>query len=161
MKPAVKKGLTVAALTAFGVALGGCASQGGADLSFRTKEAKNGYKVQKVVYHLNDLQSGYGGLRNIKNHLNALGDKNVEIVAVMHSSGGFILVDGAKDKKGRAFGDAIQQLANRGVKFRICANTIRGKKIDKNKVNLNSTVIPSGVAEVAELQYKGYVYVKP
>ena len=55
----------------------------------------------------------------------------------------------------------IQTLANRGVKFEICANTIRGKKIDKNKINLNATVVPSGVARVADLQQRGYVYVKP
>jgi len=40
-------------------------------------------------------------------------------------------------------------------------HAIRGKKLDKNKINLHAEVIPSGVAEVAELQYKGYVYVKP
>lgn len=151
-----KQLLTVATIGALGVSLVGC----GATTAER-KNAENGYKTQKVVYHMNDLDSGFGGLRNIKNHLNALGDKNVEIIAVMHSSGGFIVVDGSKDKKGKSFGDLINELANRGVKFNICANTIRGKKIDKDKINLHASVVPSGVAEVAELQYKGYVYIKP
>lgn len=159
MKSVVKRGLAVAGIAALGITLVGCG--GGADMSFRNKAGDNGYKAQKVAYHMNDLNWGFRGLKNIKNHLNALGDKNVEIVAVMHSSGGFILVDGKKDKKGRKFGDMIQELANRGVKFKICANTIRGKKISKNKINLNAGVVPSGVAEIAELQYKGYVYVKP
>jgi len=55
----------------------------------------------------------------------------------------------------------IAGLANRGVKFTICANTIRGKKINKNLINENAEIIPSGVAEVAFLQQKGYLYVKP
>jgi len=129
--------------------------------------AKNGYLNQKVVYHVNDIHTAGGALRNIKNHLNALGDKNVEIIVVTHSSGAFALVDGAMGKKDKKtgkvynFADQIAGLANRGVKFEICANTIRGKKIDKNLINENAEVVPSGVAEVAFLQQKGYLYVKP
>ena len=128
--------------------------------------AKNGYNKQKVVYHINNIHTATGALRNAKNHLNALGDKNIEIIVVTHSSGAFALVDGAmgkKNKKGKVynFNDTIASLANRGVKFQICANTIRGKKINKNKINENAEVIPSGVAHVAHLQQKGYLYVKP
>jgi len=152
----IKNTLMLAAAGVMAVSLAGCAT-GGADRA----PAKNGYKAQKVVYHMNDINWGYRGLRNMKNHLNALGDKNLKAVMVFHSSGGFIVVDGKKDKKGHKFGDQIQALANRGVKFALCANTVRGKKIPKDKINLHAEIIPSGVAEVAELQYKGYVYVKP
>ena len=152
----IKNTLMLAAAGVLAVSLAGCAT--GAD---NRAPAKNGYKAQKVVYHMNDLNWGYRGLRNMKNHLNALGDKNLKAVMVFHSSGGFIVVNGKKDKKGHTFGDAIQALANRGVKFALCANTVRGKKIPKDKINLHAEIVPSGVAEVAELQYKGYVYVKP
>ncbi len=155
MSAIARKGLTLLTVGVVSAALVACAAQE------KRKAAKNGYKTQKVVYHMNDINWGYRGLRNMKNHLNALGDENVEIVAIMHSSGGFILVDGAKDKKGHTFEAQIQELANRGVKFMMCANTIRGKKIPKEKLNLNAEVIPSGVAHVAEMQYEGYVYVKP
>ncbi|WP_126454640.1 DsrE family protein [Sulfuriflexus mobilis] len=151
----IKKTLTLAAAGVVAVALTGCAG------TAERGAAKNGYQKQKVVYHMNDLQKGYAGLRNMKNHLNALGDENLEAIMVFHSSGGFVLVDGKKDKKGHTFGDEIQALANRGVKFALCANTVRGKKIPKDKINLNAEIVPSGVAEVAELQYKGYVYIKP
>lgn len=129
--------------------------------------AKNGYDKQKVVYHVNNIHTATGALRNVKNHLNALGDKNVEIIVVTHSSGAFAMVDGAMGKKNKKngkvynFNDTIAGLANRGVKFQICANTIRGKKINKNKVNEHAEIIPSGVAHVAHLQQKGYLYVKP
>ena len=129
--------------------------------------AKNGYDKQKVVYHVNNIHTATGALRNVKNHLNALGDKNAEIIVVTHSSGAFAMVDGAMGKKNKKTGkvydfkDMVATLANRGVKFTICANTIRGKKIDKNKINENAEIIPSGVAHVAHLQQKGYLYVKP
>jgi intracellular sulfur oxidation DsrE/DsrF family protein len=129
--------------------------------------AKNGYNKQKVVYHINDIHKATGALRNVKNHLNALGDENVEIIVVTHSSGAFALVDGAMGKKNPKngkpynFNDTIAALAARGVKFQICANTIRGKKINKNKINQYAEIIPSGVAQVADLQQKGYLYVKP
>ena len=150
----MKKFTAIATTALISATLIGCTGQ-------ELKPAKNGYHQQKVVYHVNNLQTANGALRNVKNHLNALGDKNTEIIVVTHSSGAFAMVDGTKDKKGNSFEDTIQKLSNRGVKFTICANTIRGKKIDKNKINLNAKVIPSGVAEVAELQQKGYLYVKP
>ena len=132
--------------------------------------AKNGYLKSKVVYHINNIHTATGALRNVKNHLNAVGDDNIELIVVTHSSGAFAMVDGAMGKKHRKgknkgkvynFNDTIASLANRGVKFTICANTIRGKKINKNLINENVEVIPSGVAEVAFLQQKGYMYVKP
>ena len=150
----MKKVTAIATTILIGASLVGCGTQ-------ELKPAKNGYNQQKVVYHVNNLQTAFGALRNVKNHLNALGDKNVEIIVVTHSSGAFAMVDGTADKKGHTFEETIQKLANRGVKFEICANTIRGKKIDKNKINLNAKVIPSGVAEVAHLQQMGYLYVKP
>lgn len=130
-------------------------------------KALNGYDAQKVVYHINDVHAAAGAFRNAKNHLNALGDKNIELIVVTHGGGAFALVDGAmgqKDKKTDKvynFNDQIAELANRGVKFQICANTIRGKKIDKNLINEHAEVVPSGVAELAHLQSKGYIYVKP
>lgn len=128
--------------------------------------AKNGYDKQKVVYHVNNIHTATGALRNVKNHLNAVGDENIDLIVVTHSSGAFALVDGSmgkKDKNGNVydFRDTVAGLANRGVKFQICANTIRGKKIDKNKVSAYAEVVPSGVAQVAHLQQQGYLYVKP
>ena len=155
------KMLSKAALLAAGVAL--ATSAQAIDSS---KKAKNGYMQQKVVYHVNNIHTAKGSLRNVKNHLNALGDANIEVIVVTHSSGAFAMVDGSmgkKDKNGKVynFNDQIAGLANRGVKFKICANTIRGKKIPKDKLNEHAEIIPSGVAEVADLQQKGYIYVKP
>ena len=125
------------------------------------KPAKNGYHQQKVLYHMNDAQLAGPGLRNIKNHLNAVGDENAEVVVVTHGKGIDFLLDGWKDAKGNSHADTVQELANRGVTFQICANTIKGRNIDKDKINMNAEITPSGVATVSELQLQGYTYVKP
>ena len=148
----IKKLMTLLSVVGLGVALSTAANAG---------DAKNGYNKQKVVYHINNIDSAFGALRNAKNHLNALGDENIDLIVVTHSKGAFTLVDGAKDKKGRNMKDAVNKLANRGVKFQICANTIRGKKIDKNKISLHAEIVPSGVAQIAHLEQQGYNYIKP
>ena len=128
---------------------------------FVKNNAKNGFKKQKVVYHLNDVNSAHGVLRNIKNHLNAVGQDNVEIIAVAHSSGAYALVMGTQDRKGRPFDVAIRSLARRGVTFQLCANTVRNKKIPKTSIDPNAKLVPSGVAQLINLQQQGYLYIKP
>ena len=58
----------------------------------------------------------------------------------------------------------IDSLKDQGVSFNVCANTVRGRKVDlqSDLYNVdNSDVVPSGVAEVARLQLMGYAYIKP
>jgi intracellular sulfur oxidation DsrE/DsrF family protein len=53
-------------------------------------------------------------------------------------------------------------LKNKGVDFRVCANTLKGRKLDASAVNPEATIVPSGVAEIGKLQaQEGYVYLKP
>ena len=51
--------------------------------------ADNGYGKQKVVYHINydNPKKQAGALRNIQNHINAVGAENMEIKVVMHGNG--------------------------------------------------------------------------
>jgi uncharacterized protein len=115
----------------------------------------------KVVYHINTgLETASAALGNIRNHLNA--DPTAKITVVTHGPGIDFLLEGAKDSKGREFSGAVSELANQGVQFKVCNNTLQTRKIDPNKVLMEAKIVPSGVAEVARLQAKeGFVYVKP
>ena len=114
----------------------------------------------KAVYHVNDSAQATATLRNVNNHLNA--DPTAKIVIVTHSKGIDFLLNGAKDAKGNEYQSTVAGLKNRGVDFRVCANTLKGRKLDNSAVILEASVVPSGVAEIATLQAKeGYVYVKP
>jgi hypothetical protein len=60
------------------------------------------------------------------------------------------------------FAGAIADLANHGVEFRVCNNTLQSRKIDAGKVAMEATIVPSGVAEVARLQAREhFVYLRP
>ncbi|MCK9531050.1 MAG: DsrE family protein [Gammaproteobacteria bacterium] len=123
--------------------------------------AANGYHKQKVVYHINDAQVSGMALRNIQNHINAVGAGNADVVVVTHGPGIDFLLDGWKDAKGNSHDTMIHDLSTQGVAFKVCNNTLVGRKIDPDMVNMNADVVPSGVATVAELQLNGFVYIKP
>ena len=115
----------------------------------------------KVVYDMVEgLAQASRAMGNIRNHLDA--DPTVEIVVVAHGAGIDFLLDGAVDAKGQPYAGAIGELANRGVKFQVCNNTLVTRGIPKDKIVLEASVVPSGVAEVARLQAKeGYAYLHP
>jgi intracellular sulfur oxidation DsrE/DsrF family protein len=115
----------------------------------------------KAVYHVNDgVAQATRAVRNINNHLNA--DPTAKIIVVTHGSGIDFLLDGAEDEKGNKFSGAVGALANKGVEFRVCNNTLVGRKIPKEKVVLEAKIVPSGVAELARLQAREhYAYVRP
>lgn len=115
---------------------------------------------EKVVYHVNDSDNATAAMRNINNHLNAAPD--AKIVVVTHSKGIDFLLQGAADKNGNPYEPTVQALKARGVDFRVCANTLKGRKIDATAVLPEASIVPSGVAEIGKLQSKeGYVYLKP
>ncbi|WP_273029206.1 DsrE family protein [Massilia timonae] len=117
-------------------------------------------RPEKVVYHISDASNAMQALGNIRNHLNA--SPNASIVVVTHGAGIDFLLEDAKDKNGNPYDAVVQELANRKVQFRVCNNTLEGRKIDRKRVLPEATVVPSGVAEVARLQsQEGYAYIKP
>lgn len=115
----------------------------------------------KVVYHLNEgLPQASRALGNIRNHLGA--EPKTRITVVTHGAGIDFLLDGVVDAKGQPFAGAVADLANQGVEFKVCNNTLTGRQIPKDKVVMEASVVPSGVAEVGRLQAReGYVYLRP
>jgi intracellular sulfur oxidation DsrE/DsrF family protein len=136
--------------------------------------ANERYGKQKVVYHINydEPKAQAGALRNIQNHINAVGVENLDFKVVMHGKGLSLLlnpdaVTNTKLKYGNAT-DVMQAkiagLKDQGVSFQVCANTLKGKKIsyedDLYDVD-KADIVPSGVAELSRLQAMGYTYIKP
>ena len=132
------------------------------------------YGKQKVVYHVNydNPKKQAGALRNIQNHINAVGKKNLDLKVVMHGKGLSMLLeaDAAANTKLKAGNATVEQqakirgLKEQGVGFSVCANTLKGKKISYNADLYDVSkgdIVPSGVAELAHLQAKGYAYIKP
>jgi intracellular sulfur oxidation DsrE/DsrF family protein len=133
------------------------------------------YGKQKVVYHINydNPKQQAGALRNIQNHINAVGAENMDVKVVLHGNGLALLVNPDSLAKLPKFKHAnadekmtarIDGLKNQGVSFNVCANTVRGRKVDM-ETDLHDVdkedIVPSGVAELAHLQAQGYTYIKP
>jgi intracellular sulfur oxidation DsrE/DsrF family protein len=117
MKSIIKKWAVAAALVSaiFGISI----------------SAQAGYGFQKVAYHVNydDAKRQAGALRNIQNHINAVGAKNMDIRVVMHGKGLSLLLlpeeaENTKLPKGNAT-DTMQAkiagLKDQGVTFKVCA----------------------------------------
>jgi intracellular sulfur oxidation DsrE/DsrF family protein len=115
---------------------------------------------EKVVYHVNDAALARVAMRNIQNHITAAPD--ARIVVVTHGKGIDFLLNDAKDEKGEPYQTQVAGLKERGVDFRVCRNTLKGRKLDDSAVMMDANVVPSGVAEIGRLQAKeGFVYLKP
>ncbi len=128
---------------------------------------------QKVVYHVNyyDAKKQAGALRNIQNHINAVGAENLDLKVVLHGNGVSMLlepdaIDGTKMKEANA-NDQMQAkiagLKDQGVEFNVCNNTLNGRKVSYDDLydTSKADIVASGVAELAILQSKGYAYIKP
>jgi intracellular sulfur oxidation DsrE/DsrF family protein len=133
--------------------------------SVTPSDAGSRYSKQKVVYHINyaggkDGKAHKGALRNIQNHINAVGAENLDVKVVIHSNGIFLLKS-AKEAGGLQ--TAVANLKSQNVGFSVCANTLKGKKISQDALYevFDDDVVPSGVAELSHLQQQGYTYIKP
>lgn len=144
-------------------------------LMMTTVHANERYGNQKVVYHINydDPKKQTGALRNIQNHINAVGAENLDLKVVLHGNGLALLLDPDSLEKLNKFKHAnanetmtakIDSLKSQGVEFNVCENTVRGRKVNVETDLYNvdkKDIVPSGVAEVARLQAMGYSYIKP
>ena len=121
------------------------------------------YQDQKVIYH-ND-----GGgpdnaayfkrmLNSIKNHIEAVGKDHIEIRVVDHSAGVDLFQIAQTDK---LLAGQIDYLRAQGVRFLICANTLKERQIDWHTLYgiKEDDIVPSGAAELARLQGMGFVYI--
>lgn len=133
---------------------------------FGTANANERYGKQKVVYHINynggEEDKAYrGALRNIQNHINAVGAENMEIKLVLHGNGLGLL---ANAKTNEALQGQVLSLKGQNVAVHVCNNTLQGRKISYENDLFDvfkEDIVPSGVAELSHLQQMGYTYIKP
>lgn len=115
----------------------------------------------KVVYHLSEgNEQATRALANIRNHLRA--DPDVKIVVVALGDGIRFLLKDAQDASGKPFQAQVAALAEQGVQFRVCNNTLTAHDVAPSRVVPQASIVPSGVAEIARLQAReGYAYLRP
>lgn len=58
----------------------------------------------------------------------------------------------------------IDEMKSQGVAFKVCANTLDGRKVSRDGdlyMVDEADIVPSGVAELTILQAQGFAYIKP
>ncbi|MFN3381877.1 MAG: DsrE family protein [Runella zeae] len=125
------------------------------------------YEISKGADKPDSINSTLDKLARLVNlHLSAgVPKQNLDVVAVIHFQGTpIILTDEAYKKK---FGvpnpntALINELADNGVKFYICGQSLYMRKFDKEPRNPNIKVTLSAMLLMTTLQSKGYVPIIP
>jgi uncharacterized protein len=80
---------------------------------------------------------------------------NTKIEVVCHSAGIYLLVS-----EKTTYQKEIEDLAKQGIVWAACENTMRERKIPKEKLIPVCTTVPSGVFEVVLKQEEGWSYLK-
>lgn len=124
------------------------------------------------IYHCDFGDPGRIGqmITNIDNHLSVYDYDpfKAKIVVVAHGQGVKPFLDNfqgtpwVNDKHEPALFERFKNLAKLGVEVYLCAITFKRNKIDPAKARSEAFIkmVPSGVATVAELQGKGFAYLK-
>ena len=140
------------AISAFGAAL--FASRAGA-----AAEAAPSPKL-KVVYHLNDLDKVSFVLGNIQNHFDGVGGPDhVTIALVVHGQAlrAFHSTAANPDISKR-----VGQFSKAGLELAACGNTMKSQNVALKDL-LPGFIVDErgGVVRIAELQSRGYLYLRP
>lgn len=124
------------------------------------------YGPQKVVYHAasrgswRDRESEAWRLVSVlNNHLNAVEPDPVEMQVILQGDGIETL---KRARTNPALGAAVDNLKKRGVRFRVCANTLEAYHLGLSTLHKVSEedLVQAGVAELIRLQQQGFAYIK-
>ena len=124
------------------------------------------YGPQKIVYHVStrgswrDRESEARRLVAVlNNHIQAVEPDPVEIQVVLQGDGIDVL---RRAKTSPALGRSIDNLRQKGVIFRVCANTLDAYRVGLETLHgvKEADLVQAGVAELIHLQKQGFGYIK-
>lgn len=117
-------------------------------------------KIQKyrVVFHLDEgnrsrVRMAFG---NAENLINDMGQGKVEVAMVMNGEGVTALL-----KAPGLYKKEIETLAEKGVVFFACSNSLSMFHLSEDALLEVVQVVPAGVSELARRQANGWAYIRP
>jgi hypothetical protein len=114
----------------------------------------------KVVYHVSDLDKVNFVLGNIQNHIDGVGGPdNVTIALVVHGQAlrAFHLASANPDLTRH-----VGQFSRAGLELAACGNTMKSQNVTlKELLPGFVSADKGGVVRIAELQSRGYLYLRP
>ncbi len=111
-----------------------------------------------VVFHIDEGSIARANmvLHNIQNLIDDLGEESVEVALVANGEGVKALLRSPNVQKRQ-----IQRLAERGVQFLACRNSLRFLGLDEDDLLEPVDVVPAGVTELTKKQADGWAYIRP
>ncbi len=112
---------------------------------------------QSVVIQIseNDPAKWNLALNNAKNLQSELGKDNVNIEIVAYGPGLDML------KFDSEVANRLTDARKGGVTLAACGNTMKARKVSKQDLHADVTVVPAGVVEIMSKQRAGWTYIKP
>ncbi len=117
-------------------------------------------KKLKALLHVNEADRWPVALGNAENLLKSAGENGADVVVI--GNGRSVITFETTEVRTN-----MQSLANRGVVFFACRNSMRKMKeeghisIDETQLPPYVKVVPAGIVAIIEKQNEGYAYVKP
>ena len=109
----------------------------------------------RVLFHLDEIEKAPLVLGNIRNVLADLGEGEVEAELVANFEGVKALLKTGPNA------DRVKKLAGKGVRFAVCANTLRGMDLREDDFPEPVEIVSSGMGELVRRQAEGWAYIKP
>ncbi|MFO1305643.1 MAG: DsrE family protein [Burkholderiales bacterium] len=104
----------------------------------------------KAVFQVSKSDDVELVLRVVGNYLVA--EPTVEVHVVGYSTGIDFMLTSAADDTTKKYAAQMRRLADRGVRFKCCNNTLKGRNLTPEAVDPLATVVPSAVIEILRLQ---------
>lgn len=112
----------------------------------------------RVVFHIDEGSIARANmvLHNIQNLIDDLSADSVEVALVANGEGVKALLKSPNVHKRQ-----VRKLADQGVEFLACRNSLRFLGLDKGDLLDFVEVIPAGVSALAKRQAEGWAYIRP
>lgn len=111
----------------------------------------------KVIFHIDELDKWKLLLANVRNLLEAISDKTVDIEVLANSEAVIYYQKNNLDINI----EEMEILNKKGVRFLACNNSLRGLSIIPEELVDFIGIVPVGVLELVNKQMEGYTYLKP
>ena len=107
----------------------------------------------KLVIHVDEMDRWTEVASNLQNLLKDYQDAQVRVVA--NGTGVYAFI-GASELR-----DKLAEQARAGVKFQVCANSMRRHGLDPATLPDFTQLVPAGIVALIQNQQEGFAYVKP
>lgn len=114
--------------------------------------------VQKVIFHIDELNKWKLLLKNVVNLLEAIDIQKYNIEVLANSEA--VKLYSVNEELDESI-DSMKKLNNKGVSFVACNNALMAYHIKKDDLFDFINIVPVGVLELINKQSEGYAYIKP